>query len=167
MRVWRSGFNARILQNSRGELLIAGDVLIEAPFGNVAVHVIKPPWVRLLAADFLVFEITVCLVPGVFPQLRWIVAEGICGSRACPAGIFPFRFGRQAIELPRLRAEPLAIFGGSMVRHADCWITILSHPETHFHVWLGWPRNSIRKLVHVRLSRNGFFELAFLILKHK
>src|SRR2546428_11475733 len=72
------------------EPLITRLVLVEAPFGHVAVHVVEAPGIRFLAPHFLIFEITVLLVPGVVAELGRIVAERGSGGRARPAGVLPF-----------------------------------------------------------------------------
>src|SRR6266496_66139 len=112
MRIWLSGLVPRL---DDGPLRCAffvkiRIVLIEHPFGHVAIHIVKPPGIWLFLADLLIFEVAVLLEPGVFRKLRGIVSKVISGSRARAAGVFPLGLGRQAIELARLGAKPLAIF---------------------------------------------------------
>src|SRR6185295_12522204 len=54
----------------------------------------------------------------------WIAAGRIssCGARA--AGIFPLRFGGQAIGLTFLAAKPLAKIDGVLPRDIDHWMAI-------------------------------------------
>ena len=116
-----------------GELFVViGIVLIEAPFGDVAVHVVEAPGVGLFLADFLILQIAVVAEPRVFAEFRGVITEGVSGGRSGAAGVFPLGFGRQAIEVAGLCAEPLAIFVGGMLRHADGGIAIFAHSEAHF-----------------------------------
>ncbi len=54
--------------------------------------------------------------------------------RAGTARVFPFSFGRQAIEPCGLLAEPLAILARGNVRHADRRLTLPAHAARHLHL---------------------------------
>ena len=55
---------------SRQLLVAVGDVLVEAPFGHVAVHVVEAPGIRLLLADLVILLVAVVVEPGVVAELR-------------------------------------------------------------------------------------------------
>ena len=97
-----------------GEVGLVG---VDGPFGDVAMHVIEAPGVGLFEAHFLVGEVAVVDEPGILRELRDIVAEGVGGGGSGAAGVFPFCFGGEAVEVSRLGGEPLAKFGGGVIGH--------------------------------------------------
>src|SRR5882672_4833535 len=121
MRVRLGGPVPRIRAGAwlRAFLVIIRLILIQNPFHDVAAHVLETPGVGLFFANFLVLEITVLFVPGVVAQLAGVVAKKVGVGRACATGVLPFRLGGQAVELAGLGAQPLAIFIGAMLGHAN------------------------------------------------
>src|SRR5262249_15662918 len=115
-------------------LIIVGLILIQNPFDDIPAHIMEAPGIRLFLADLLVFEIAVLFEPGVLAKFARVIAKEIGISRARGAGVFALRFGGQAIELTGLGAQPLAVFIGAMLRHADGGETILAHTETHLDI---------------------------------
>ena len=112
----------------------------------------QPPWVRLFGSDLLILIVghafhAVIEIPSVVGQLIGVIAEGIRGRGPSPAGVFPLRFGGQAIEMPRLRAQPLAIFKGRMLGHRNGRESILPHAKTHLHIGRRRTGNNINGLV--------------------
>ena len=103
-------------------------VVVEAPLGDVAVHVVKPPGVGLLLADRLRL-LGVLDVPGVLAELAPGRRRRIGGLGAGAAGVFPLGLGRQAIDLARLGRQPAAIFHRGVVRHADHRLSLAAMPK--------------------------------------
>src|SRR4051812_12096473 len=73
-------------------LVGVGQVMVQAPLGHVAVHVVEPPRVGLLLADMHRL-LGVIDVPGVLLERGGMVAPGIGRFGAGAAGIFPFGLG--------------------------------------------------------------------------
>ena len=113
-----------------------GDVLIENPFGDVAVDIVQAPGIGKFLADFFVAAVAVVEVPGVLAEFGFVVAKGIGSVRAGAAGIFPFGLGRQAVVVAGFGAEPAAIHAGGVVGHADGREAFLAHAERHVGVGL-------------------------------
>ena len=137
----------------RGELRVkVRFVLVLHPFGDVAVHVVQAPRIRLLLADRVVlvfaFDGTVAQMPGIVVDLGRIIAERKGGLGSGAAGVFPLRLRRQAVVQPRLRREPFAVPLGGVLSHADGGVSaVLPHAERH--VGVRWRRlgDGIRHLV--------------------
>src|SRR5437016_1194566 len=72
-------------------------VMIETPFGDVAVHVVKAPGVGLLLAHGMGLAVRIVREPGVVRKLTRIVAERKSRFGSGAAGVFPLRFGRQTV----------------------------------------------------------------------
>ncbi len=113
-----------------------GDVLIENPFGDVAMDIVQTPGVGQLLTNFFVSAVAVVEVPGVLAEFGFVVAEGIGSVRAGAAGVFPFGLGRQAIIVAGFGAEPAAIHAGGIMRHADRGEAFFAHAERHVGVGL-------------------------------
>ncbi len=114
-----------------GGVAILG-VLIECPFADVAVDVVKAPGVGLLFADGGVLEVFgVVEEPGVILELGGVVAEVVSGLGSGAGGVFPFGLSREAIEVAGLSAEPLAEFVGGVLGHADGREAGAAHAEVH------------------------------------
>ena len=147
-----SGFECHLFINN---LLIGIFViLIEAPFGHVAVHVVQPPRIRFFQTDLLVGVVGVVEEPPVLFQVEF---SGSSPNEyavvvPCPARVFPFRLGRQTIIVARLRRQPFAIHFGRQLSHADCRKLIAPHIECHIGVWLGRSGDGIRILLVARSS---------------
>ncbi len=73
---------------------MSGDVVVENPFGDVAVNVVEPERVRLLQADLL-GPLAVLEVPGVLVELLRVVAEEVGRRRAAAGGPLPLGLGGQ------------------------------------------------------------------------
>src|SRR5262249_26791926 len=76
--------------------LVAGRPGVAAPLPDVAVQVVQPPRVGLLAADRRVLALGVGAVPGMGAQVGDPVAERVGGGGACAAGVLPLRLAGQA-----------------------------------------------------------------------
>src|SRR5262249_31368811 len=87
--------------------VVFGVVAVPAPFGDVAVHVVKAPRVGLFLADGVGAVVGVLRKPGVVPQVVGVLAEVPARLRAGPAGVLPFRLGRQAVALAPLDCHEL------------------------------------------------------------
>ncbi len=112
-----------------GERLVGvGDVVIEAPLGDVAVHVVQAPGIGLLLADLLGL-LGVVDVPGVLAELLGVVAPGVGGLGAGAAGVFPLGLGGQAIDLAGLLGEPAAVFHRGVVGDADDRLAVAAEAE--------------------------------------
>jgi len=89
------------------------------PFPDVAVHIVEAPGIGLFAGDRMRPVDRVPSAPGHLVQGAGVVTGGCCS-----AGIFPFRFGRQANVTAGLFAEPPAecdcIVPANM-RHGFCF----------------------------------------------
>jgi hypothetical protein len=83
-----------------GGLIVVLREDVVAPLGDVAVHVVEAPRVRLLRADRMGLLVGVVREPGVFP-LAAGVAERVVRRRSRTAGVLPFRLGRQPIAVLR------------------------------------------------------------------
>jgi len=83
----------------RARLIVVFGIDIIAPFGDIAVHVIEPPAIRLFLPHPVGLPERVARVPGVFFQGARVTSEIAlaCGPRA--AGVFPFRFGGKAVSV--------------------------------------------------------------------
>ena len=90
--------------------LVGRKIGVEGPLTDVAVHVVEAPGVGLLGADFLVGEVGVVSMPGVFVDLGGVISEGIGGLGAGPAGVFPLCFGGETVVVAGVSREPLAEF---------------------------------------------------------
>src|SRR5678815_3409640 len=64
-------------------------VLIERPLGDIAENVIQAPWIRLLLADFLIFEVGVLSPPAVLAHRLRIIAPEVSGRGTGARGVFP------------------------------------------------------------------------------
>lgn len=107
-------------------------VLIECPFADVAVDVVKTPGVGLLFADGGVLEVFgVVEEPGVILELGGVVAKVVGGFGSSAGGVFPFGFGGETVEVAGLSAEPLAEFVGGVLGHADGREAGAAHAEVH------------------------------------
>ncbi len=116
------------------------EVVVEGEFGGVSVHVVKTPGVGFFGAYFLILEFGVVDEPGVFAELCGVVAEGVCGIGSGAAGVFPFGFCGEAVEVAGLSGEPLAEFVGGVVGDADGGIVFgvaIAHGEVHGDVGRG------------------------------
>src|ERR1700722_850313 len=82
-----------------GRLLVIGLPGIEAPFPDVAVHVIKAPAGGQLLSGRRIVAGGIVLEPTVLAEILDVVAEGIGGRRPGPAAIFPLRLGRETNQL--------------------------------------------------------------------
>src|SRR2546425_10813140 len=110
-------------------------MLIEAPFGDIAVHVVQAPRIGLLLSYFAIFIVRAIVgEPRVLGELRRVTAEGIGRGCARAAGIFPFRFGGEAIEVTGLCTEPLTVFICGVLSHADGREAVLAPAETHLDI---------------------------------
>src|SRR6266581_5719055 len=147
MRIGFGGFVPWIGHALRVLLVVIGIVLVEDPFGDVAVNVIKAPGIGLFLHHLLVFEIAVLIVPGVLGKLFRIIAEEVSGFSSGPAGVLPFGFRRQAIEFAGFGAKPLAIFIGGVVSHGDGGESFFAHAETHLGVGPGRMGDRVREIV--------------------
>src|SRR5262249_54500608 len=93
----------------RAARVILRIVMVLAPLPSVAVHVMKPPGIRIQLAHAVRPALRIVPVPGVERQLFVPVPEAIPG--ACPAGpaaILPLGFRRQTVLPSFLRAQPVA-----------------------------------------------------------
>ena len=114
-----------------GGIAILG-VLIECPFADVAVDVVKTPGVGLLFTDDGVLEVFgVVEEPGVILELGRVVAEVVGGFGSSAGGVFPFGLGGEAVEVAGLSAEPLAEFVGGVLGHANGREAGAAHAEVH------------------------------------
>src|SRR5262249_47318961 len=104
-------------------------VVVEAPLRDVAVHVVKAPWVRLLLADLVGDLLGVALEPGVIAQRRRVGAEGVRRRRPGPARPLPLGLGRQAVDLAGLLRQPAAVLHGGVVGDADDREPFAAHAE--------------------------------------
>src|SRR5262249_4714542 len=77
-------------------------VVIEAPLGDVAVHVVQAPWVGLLLADLVRQVVGVPGEPRVVAEFARVVAEAVGSGGAGAAGPLPLRLRRQAVGLAGL-----------------------------------------------------------------
>src|SRR5437588_314324 len=85
--------------SAHGTWLIVGrSVNVLAPLRHISVQVEDPPAVRLLFADRVSFFRAIVRKPGVLPELVRL-PEIVWAIFAGPAGVFPFRFGGQAITI--------------------------------------------------------------------
>ena len=91
------GRSARVLL--RAGLVIVRVVDILAPLGHVAVHVEEAPRIGLLLADGMRLLGGVVGEPGEVAELPRFVAERVVGIGPGPAGVFPFRLGRQPVAV--------------------------------------------------------------------
>ena len=81
----------------RGESLVkVGDVMVQAPFRDVAVNVVETPRVWFLLADRLRF-LGVLDIPCVIAELSRIVTKEIRGLGSRAAGVFPLGLGGQPV----------------------------------------------------------------------
>ena len=94
-------------------------VLVERPLGDVAVHIVQAPRVRLLRADGMRLAVAVASIQAYSSSLRGVVAERVGGRRAGAGRVFPFGFGRQAIVVAQDAAEPLRVLPGGEWRDRD------------------------------------------------
>src|SRR5262249_21863500 len=103
-------------------------VMVEAPFGGVAVDIIQAPGVRLFLADRHGL-LGVVHVPGVVFHLLGVVPPEVGGLGACAAGVFPFGFRRKPIDLAGLFREPATIFHGRVMGDANGWLAATTEAE--------------------------------------
>ena len=87
-------------------LIVGRSVNVLAPLRHISVQVEDPPAVRLLFADRVSFFRAIVRKPGVLPELVRL-PEIVWAIFAGPAGVFPFRFGGQAITIGRVIAIPI------------------------------------------------------------
>ena len=168
MRIRLGAAHKRIVREARAGLLVGGGVVsIQRPLGHVAVHVVEAPRIGQLAPNLLILEIAVLFEPRVFAQLGLVVAEEILGRGAGAAGVFPFRLRGQAVILPRLGTEPLAILVGRMMGHADGGIIILAHAEAHLDVGLGRTGDGVGNFIERGGGGNLLLKLSLLVLIHE
>ena len=74
---------------------------IAAPFPNVPVHVVEPPWIGPLLAHWMGSAFTVFQRPRVLICLGGDVPEAEEIGRAGSTGVFPFGFGREPVGVAR------------------------------------------------------------------
>ncbi len=120
------GRNARVARR--------GSIEIEAPFGDVAVHVVQAPCVGFLQSDRMRLVAAVLEMPGMFIETFRIVAKMPGRRGAGAAGVFPFRLGGQTIEMPGFGAEPTAILPRGKLRHVDRRSPARAHAEVGLDV---------------------------------
>ena len=72
---------------------------ILTPLINIAVHIIKPPSIGQLAADWMCLSTRVLSIPSGITQLRFIISKTVLCRCPCTAGIFSFCFGGQTINI--------------------------------------------------------------------
>ena len=80
-------------------IIIPLAIPIAAPFQDISQHVAEAPAVWLLLANGVSLTSGVAVVPRILTQFVRVIAEGIQGRTPCPAGEFPFRFGRKPIAV--------------------------------------------------------------------
>ena len=92
--------------NRRAFFVVSGAINVLTPFGDVAIEVANPEAVRLLLPCRMRLLVGVLGHPGVLPQLVG-AAKVVRALGSGAAGIFPFRFGRQAVAVRRVIAIPV------------------------------------------------------------
>ncbi len=101
---------------------VVADVGAEGPFASISVHVVESPGIGFFRGNGMIgVSVIVGVVdkPGVFANLVWVVSEGIGGSGASAAGVFPFCFGGESVVVSGLCGEPFTEFGGGVLGHGD------------------------------------------------
>src|SRR4030095_3729613 len=130
VRIGLGGPHPGIVRRTGKEFLVSfWLVLIQTPLDHVAVDVMESPRTGLLAADLLVFEITVLGEPRVFLQRSRIVAKKVGSRLARASGVLPFRLRRQPVIVACLGAEPLAILVRRVLRHTNGRVLPLAHAK--------------------------------------
>src|SRR6266446_7737855 len=70
------------------------------PLTDVAMHIIEAPGIRLLLANGMRLPTGIISIPGILPQLTYVVAKTISRRRPGPGCVFPFCLRRQTVLRP-------------------------------------------------------------------
>jgi len=94
-------------------------VPIGTPFPDIAMHVIKPPGIRMLQSNRMQLAVRVVVILGMLVQTVRFIAEvpmrlGVGATRILPLGL-----GWQPVRFSCQPAEPFAIGAGVMPRNPD------------------------------------------------
>ncbi len=111
--------------------------MIQHPFRDISMHIMKAKRVRLLLADLLRL-LCVFNIPGIIADLRGIIAKRKSGCLTTTGRPFPLTFRREPIRLAQKRGKPAGTLHGRVVCHADGWLIVVAHSKSHIRIREGW-----------------------------